>query len=337
MLAHILTQSGVSIVIPGRAPISVSSDHADYAAVLSVLKNSGTAEDIDEILNRESKALEKAVSAIEAEFPDLKISHITGNVTYAGQNLGSRLAATILRQLAEGFDLRPIARFIQKLAKNPSNRVWAQLYDFLEAGSIPITEEGNFRVYKAIRHDWLDIHSASMDNSVGQVVTMNRNHVDDDPEVTCSHGLHVCSYAYLAFFARAEGKGRVVECDVSPEDVVAIPKDYNNTKMRVCRYTVVTEIPGYYEGQGDVLSNSSVVSDSNRYPFQVRVAGALHEQFESLSEAASAFEDAVDDAYDYETVSLVNAITENVIHQMQGKTPEVSEDDDGDDDGDYED
>ena len=80
-----------------------------------------------------------------------------------------------------------------------------------------------------------------MDNSVGTVVKMDRTKVDDDPQHTCSSGLHVCADSYLDGFADA-AQSRTVVVEVDPSNVVAVPYDYNFAKMRVCEYTVLTEV-----------------------------------------------------------------------------------------------
>ena len=51
-----------------------------------------------------------------------------------------------------------------------------------------------------VRSDYKDVHSGTFDNSVGQVLEMPRNQVDEDKDRTCSAGLHFCSYDYLKFF-----------------------------------------------------------------------------------------------------------------------------------------
>ena len=56
--------------------------------------------------------------------------------------------------------------------------------------------------YKKIRNNWTDIHSGTFDNSIGAVCGMPRNMVDEDSSRTCSAGLHVCSYDYLAHFSK---------------------------------------------------------------------------------------------------------------------------------------
>ncbi len=46
--------------------------------------------------------------------------------------------------------------------------------------------------------------------------------------------LHVGSMAYVKDFGY--GNSVILEVLVSPRNVVAVPEDYNNTKMRVCEY-----------------------------------------------------------------------------------------------------
>lgn len=121
------------------------------------------------------------------------------------------------------------------------------IYDFLEAGNIPITENGTFLTYKKINRDWTDIYSSTFDNSIGSICEMPRNMVNEDSQTTCSHGLHVCSYDYLnCYDTNNVAHCRVIICEVDPADVVSIPVDYQNTKMvLVSRYRVIGEVEEY--------------------------------------------------------------------------------------------
>jgi hypothetical protein len=123
---------------------------------------------------------------------------------------------------------------------NPSKRAVDELYGFLEKGNLPITADGCFLAYKKVRNDYLDIHSGTMDNSVGKVLEMERNEVDDNANNTCSTGLHFCSLDYLSHFGGADSRTVVVK--INPRDVVSIPADYHATKGRTCRYEVIDEI-----------------------------------------------------------------------------------------------
>lgn len=65
---------------------------------------------------------------------------------------------------------------------------------------------------------------------------MPRNQVNEDSSQTCSYGLHVANFEYATNFY---SDGVMLECEVNPADVVSIPTDYNQSKMRVCRYKVL--------------------------------------------------------------------------------------------------
>ena len=122
---------------------------------------------------------------------------------------------------------------------NPSNRAVEELYGFLEASSLPITDDGCFLAYKSVRQDYMDHHSGTMDNSVGSVVSMERNKVDEDKDHTCSYGLHFAAHEYAAGFGSS---GRMVVLKINPRDVVAIPSDYANQKGRCASYEVIEEV-----------------------------------------------------------------------------------------------
>ncbi len=156
--------------------------------------------------------------------------HINGNVVPAV--LGNK----IVRFADEGLPHQPLVRFAENLQKNPSFRAVNELFQFLEKNDHPITENGNFIAYKKVRDNFKDVHTGKMDNSIGRVVEMPRNQVDENPEETCSHGLHVANYDYASKFY---GGGLMLEVEVNPADVVAVPVDYNQAKMRVCKYKVL--------------------------------------------------------------------------------------------------
>jgi len=130
-----------------------------------------------------------------------------------------------------------------------------ELYKFLDACSLPITSDGCFLAYKKVRWDYKDLYSNTMDNSIGQVVKMSRNEVDENSNRTCSHGLHCAAFGYMSAYGAQgtdEGSDKVIIVKVNPKDVVAIPVDYQNQKMRVCEYTVVDELPN--DGSTELMS-----------------------------------------------------------------------------------
>lgn len=161
-----------------------------------------------------------------------------GAVYFQGKLLHNALTQRILRMKAEGFSIDPLIKFAENLYQNPSHASVEQLYTFLEANDQPITEDGCFMAYKRVDKNYMDVYSRTIRNSIGAVIKMDRNQVVDDPTQTCSSGLHVASLAYLRHYSG----DRLLAVKVNPRDVVSVPTDYENSKMRVCQYEVVAEL-----------------------------------------------------------------------------------------------
>jgi hypothetical protein len=172
---------------------------------------------------------------------DSKVEITNGEVYYEGQVVYGALTDKLLDMLDRGFDAGPWIKFLENLMRNPSYRSRQCLYEFLDHFHAPITPEGNFIAFKRVRPDWKDLHTGTIDNSIGKTVVMDRTKVDDDPQHTCSSGLHVCADEYLKGYATDPGN-RTLVVEVNPADVVAVPYDYNFSKMRVCQYKVLAEI-----------------------------------------------------------------------------------------------
>ena len=160
----------------------------------------------------------------------------------------NRLATKILEFSDDGLPCEPLVAFFKNLRLNPSHRALNELYGFLEANNYPITDNGTFIAYKAVRPDFKDIHSGTFDNSVGNIIKVERNQVDEDCNQTCSNGLHVASFDYAMnqFGNNVAGK-IILEVEINPKDVVAVPTDYNQAKMRVCEYKVIGIVKNEYK------------------------------------------------------------------------------------------
>lgn len=161
-----------------------------------------------------------------------------GRVMVKGVAVPDYLSRRILSFQEQGLPHTPLVRFAEALQRNPSYRAVQELFQFLEKNNHPITDTGCFIAYKKVRSDMMDIYSGTFDNSVGKVVEMPRNQVNEDPNQTCSNGLHVANWDY-AHNHYGSGSDTMLEVVVDPADVVAVPVDYNQTKMRVCRYVVL--------------------------------------------------------------------------------------------------
>lgn len=150
------------------------------------------------------------------------------------------LVERIIDMRNQGFDPEPMIRFLFNINQNPSESSKSELYGFLETNRLPVTIDGHFLAYKKVRANFKDCHSGTIDNSPGTTVSMPREEVDADRTRTCSKGLHVCSGGYLNHF----GGAKTLLIKVHPKDVVSVPTDYKNSKMRCCKYYVVKELTG---------------------------------------------------------------------------------------------
>ncbi len=155
-------------------------------------------------------------------------------MTYLGQPLPEAIKRRVLRLSAEGKSPNPILRFYERLQKNPSKRSVDQLFPFLEKLNIPITEDGCFLAYKSVRDDYMDAHSGTISNKPGTTVKLPRNLVSDDPREACHFGLHVGAPGYASTFS-----SKLMIAKVDPENVVCVPYDASQEKMRVCEYKII--------------------------------------------------------------------------------------------------
>jgi hypothetical protein len=232
----------LSFFIDGK-PFQVDSTMLTFEDVKAELKSADP--DVDRLiaLTTPALAIAQAVEAVvEAEYlPRGTVGVTTNSVTYNGEEVAGVLVDRILSMLSEGFDIMPMVRFMENLYQNPADFARDELYLWLETSNLPITEDGYFLAYKNVRSDFKSIHGGQVDNSVGTIVSMPRNAVDDDRNRTCSAGLHFCSPSYLPHFSHSYG-GHTVLLKINPADVVSIPSDYDNAKGRAWKYEVLSVV-----------------------------------------------------------------------------------------------
>lgn len=234
MFPYILdpVSKSLTLVIDNAQHTLNADTHPNFEKILDAIR----AGDQDRV--RELVDLTRAVANYSNGLLDVR----EGDVYWDGNPFHNALANRLLDMLKAEFPVEPLVEFLHNLKRNPSKRAVDELYGFLENNSLPITSDGHFLAYKKVRENYHDIHSGKMDNSVGKIVEMVRNEVDEDKDRTCSTGLHFCSMAYLPCFGSgSRGGDRVVIVKINPRDVVSIPADYNNAKGRACRYEVVGE------------------------------------------------------------------------------------------------
>ncbi len=229
-IAAIITSDGLISLFVDEINTVIDRAHPNYDLIVKAIKS----QDADNL-----KTLADIPKAIVAYATNL-IEVINGEIFYKGDRLHGSLVDRILDLMNEGFPFEFMIRFLENLQSNPSSRAVNELYEFLENRGLPITEDGCFLAYKGVRSDWKDLYSGTIDNSIGNTIVYKRNQVDDDRAHQCSYGLHVGALEYVKNYCTQH----VIVVKVNPADVVAVPRDHNAQKVRVCKYEVLREFTG---------------------------------------------------------------------------------------------
>lgn len=232
-IGMIVNTSGCTVVI-GTKVFTVANDHPNFESIQEAYAD-GRVEDLETLVSVR-KTLES--------FGQGLIRVVGDKLFYGERELRTGLATRIVKLMNEGREnfAKPLIAFMENVLLNPSNRAVEGLYEWLEKSNLPITPDGCFIAWKIVGPNFKDVYTGTFDNSPGKVVEVARNQVDENPERTCSHGLHICSSEYLPHYGHSGGGRRIVIVKVNPRDVVAFPKDYNTAKGRVCRYEVLEEV-----------------------------------------------------------------------------------------------
>lgn len=249
MLSYIIKENNLTVFVDGKSHTITKENHPLFDSIVDAINN-GDDDYVKKHIN-----VKKSIETSDA-FSTGRVSLTDdGNVLFNGSIISSSLTNKIMHCFKNNLPYKPLVKFLDNLMDNPSYQSVEELILFLDTNDLPITEDGHFLAYKSVTKDFLDRHTKTIDNSVGAVVSMQRNMVDDNRNNTCSSGLHFCSLNYLnGGFGRGDN---VVILKINPRDVVSIPSDYNNSKGRCCLYEVI----GIYEGNDDVLKSTNIVND----------------------------------------------------------------------------
>ena len=235
MFPYQITDRGVTVFIDS-SPRQFAKTHSQYDLIVAAI-HAGD----DEAVRAHTDVIKSITLQTEGRVRIVDNSVFVGDREVHGNIVERILAMVAMKSKA----VDGLVKFLDRVHNNVSKSVLDELFDFIEACDLPMTEDGCFLTYKFVKEDFTDCRTGTFDNSVGQSPEMPRNEVDDRRDVTCSTGLHVCSLQYLV--SNNWGR-RIIVCKVAPEDVVSVPTEYGNAKMRVCKYTVVDCI-NYDDGE----------------------------------------------------------------------------------------
>ena len=275
-ITNSLEFQGGSVTLANGDTFPFSSDHPRYDAIVAAL-----------LSEADEKTIFSMVSPFEAIF--LNFTQITDRVSrkgmklfFDGDVLNNTIASAIISSMDEegyknGQVWRSYVAFLERLMTNPSEDSRQHLYHYVEAHGLTITRDGMLVLYKGVvdnagiegveegvyhsnhagpgivaRPDGQTTHyeRAQLPNAVGYVVSIPRAQVDTNRGAHCSVGLHAGTYEYARSFAPV-----LLTVLVDPRDVVSVPDDVNNAKVRVCRYTVL-EVNAGVEYKNGIMDDS---------------------------------------------------------------------------------
>lgn len=329
----IKTNGSVTLYLGGEC-MTVAQDHPNYSAIIVALK-SGDHSKIDNLIN-----IAKAV----VKYSSNKIEVKNGQIFYGDYLVHNTLTNRILSMMREGFKFDHMIKFLENLMQNPSARAVNETYTFLENYGLPITDDGCFLAYKAVSKDYKDIYTGKLDNRIGATPTMPRNQVDENYVADCSTGLHVGALDYVVQYghftkgvAPTVGGNHLMIVKVNPRDVVSVPKYENHPKMRVCTYTVISEITDVVKELDKVVykSDATVLTPDVVVNTTVAETAVL-----SYDEGFDAGDDDLEDgskygtSRDYSQSGDYLAGYNDAYNGRDYDPPFDSSDDDGDDDSD---
>ena len=235
---YVIGKTNINLVL-GDSHYTILVESDEGQKIIQLISEGADASELEDILD---KKVEKQFE--DVDLPEgIELTETT--MLIDGEEIPDVLVDQFHRHFNAKIPVNHLISFIRKLRQNPSYRIRQQLWNFMEAseaaGGFTIAEDGDVLAYKLVRNDFMDIHSGKFDNSPGKIVEMPRCDVDDDPNHTCSSGLHFCAYSYLSSYGDVE-LNKVVLVKVNPADIVSIPTDYGFSKARCCRYEVVKEV-----------------------------------------------------------------------------------------------
>lgn len=244
-------QANIVVFIEGTGMLTADSNHPNFKDIVSQVLDDDE-DGLVDLFDPTNKVVEKFRTLSE------RVSVANGRVYFDGDEVHNVLTDQILRFVKDGVeDWKPLVKFYENVQANPNEHSRESLYRWLLAtNGFTIDSDGLIVGYKGVYTDenggWVSVSSGTatvngetktgrIPNPVGAVVEMPRSQVNHDPSNGCSIGLHVGTWHYASNFGR-----QTLEVRVNPRDVVSVPTDCSDQKMRTCRYSVVREVTQPY-------------------------------------------------------------------------------------------
>jgi hypothetical protein len=227
-------------VVTSKGVKTFSQTHTNYEILVECLTQD----------NEEDFLISIDIGPSITNWSDGEFKLVGGSITYRGEEIPTVIGNIIIDMINQKKDSSYLLNFLKNLYENPSYHAVQGLYDWISHRSLAFTQDGHFLTYKYVTEsnrenytdkmgrevkagDFVDQHSMTYRNNIGDKNVMPRYKVNDNRNAACEAGFHVGTLSYV------KGQKYIVICKVNPKNVVSIPHDCNCQKIRCCEYEVV--------------------------------------------------------------------------------------------------
>lgn len=241
------------VVVAGGKVYPATADHPKFAMIVAECKDwESRSNRLSEQKQRVARIVDlfDRAEAIGNRFAQLseRVKVMAGRVYFDGTAVDNALSRLIVKFLDAEQDFMPLVNFMEKIETNPNPHSREHLFRWLQKHDYSLCPDGDFTAYKAVKTDGKSSHSGKaivnnewMEGNIlwapGTVVEMPRDEVAFDPSRGCSTGLHVGNWQFASTFL--SGPKKMLSIKINPRDVVSVPTESNDEKMRVCRARVL--------------------------------------------------------------------------------------------------
>ncbi len=230
------------IIIKGGKRLIAHKNHANYNKIVDCIRK-------DSYTNIER--LFDVKTRIEKCFG---VTIHNNCVFYKNKQLHGVVVDKILSFMNLGLPHRPLLKFLDKLMQNPNDYCRDQLYKYIEKYGLAIDEDGMVISWKAVRSDFFDKYSGTVNWRPGKTHKMKLEDCEQNHLVGCAKSYHTGAASYVLSYG--SGDDRFVMTKFNPKHVVSCPADCDWQKLRVCQLTSVKEVK-----REDLRSISGVIDN----------------------------------------------------------------------------
>lgn len=126
---------------------------------------------------------------------------------------------------------KALAKFHQRLEKNPDRNVRDQLFSHIEHDGVTLTPDGRIILYKRVRDNLASWYDGNFKYVVGSESGVPRDRCLKDPHESCGYGLHACPRKRVSSWYST---GPLLELIIDPEHVTNVPTPFQG-KVLACK------------------------------------------------------------------------------------------------------